>query len=132
MREQSGSLITANHALEQGREVFAVPGSVSSVQSKGTHRLIKEGAKLVESVEDILEELNLPECAAAVSTEAPRADLSPEETKALGALSLQQKYVDEVIRETGLAASQVNAVLMMLELKGLVRRLPGNLFVRVK
>jgi len=152
--ERSGALITAHLAAEQGREVFAVPGSANSVYSRGCHNLIREGAKLIDNVEDILEELRLPlsapakpefvefvgqELTPATKPPAPQAKtppmpstLQPEESRLLSCLSLQQKYVDEIIRETALPSSQVSAGLMMLELKGLVRRLPGNLFVRVK
>jgi DNA processing protein len=163
--EHSGALITARHAGEQGRGVFAVPGSVNSVQSRGTHNLIRDGATLVNDVNDIVGELDLPEVAptapaprgappvpgpapaqqptpaeaqsgappsAAQPEGAPRAQLSGDEDRLLSVLSLQQKYVDQIIEESRLPSSQVNAALLMLELKGLVRRLPGNLFVRIR
>lgn len=200
--ERSGALITARLAAEQGRDVFAVPGNVNSFHARGCHQLIRDGAKLVDKVEDVLEELNLdlpspsasrPSTALGVNREhresaetkpgtgilpvaetplkrarterketkdsaniprhkatpppsreevgvtsnAPQPLLLPagftsEENRIIACLSLQQKYVDEIIRETGLSAAQVSASLMLLELKGLVRRLPGNLFVRVK
>lgn len=128
--ERSGALITANWAAEQNREVFAVPGSVNSVHSRGCHQLLKEGAKLVASVEDILEELNLP--AVAACEPPPQPQLSAHEDDILALLSLEQRNVEELIEKTSLNSAQVASTLMLLELKGLVRRLPGNYFVRVK
>jgi len=138
--EQSGALITANVAAEQGRQVFAVPGSVNSEFSRGTHALLRDGARLVESVDDIVAELSLPELAATAPAAAPeaareappRTDLTPDETVILEALSLQQRHVDEVIEDCRVPANRASASLLMLELKGLVRRLPGNMFMRVR
>lgn len=139
--EQSGALITANLAANQGRQVFAVPGSVNSEFSRGAHALLRDGARLVESVEDILEEVTFPETPApapAAPEPAPRpaqppsADLTVDERTMLDALSLQQRHVDEIIEDCALPAERVGAGLLMLELKGLVRRLPGNMFMRVR
>ncbi len=136
--ERSGALITAEHAAEQGREVFAVPGSVNSEFSRGTHALLRDGAHLVESVDDIIAELALPEIAAPAATPRPAAqatpplDLTSDETVILDALSLQQRHMDEIIEDCRLPANRVSASLLMLELKGLVRRLPGNMFMRVR
>ena len=144
--ERSGALITANIAANQGRQVFAVPGSVNSEFSRGTHALLKDGAHLVESVEDILEALSLSMPAGRAPTAVARqevaadetqpgpavADLTGDEGVILNALSLQQRHVDEIIQGCSLPASRASAGLLMLELKGLIRRLPGNMFMRVR
>ncbi|MBC7327012.1 DNA-protecting protein DprA [bacterium] len=129
--EGSGALITADLALEQGREVFAVPGNIEDPRSKGPHQLIKEGAKLVEFVEDIITELGIPSQishpAPAVST--PNLFLPPEEEQLLKLLSYEERYIGDISRDAGLPPSRVASILTMLELKGLVKRLPGDHFV---
>jgi DNA processing protein len=134
---RSGSLSTAHHAMEQNREVFAVPGPVDSLASRGCHRLIRDGARLVETVDDILDELGpLVREVHADPEEAPvrhpaELGLSDQERSLLGQLDNHPVGVDELITLTGLTASQVMATLSVLELKRLVRRLPGHQFVRV-
>jgi DNA processing protein len=133
---RSGSLSTAHHAMEQNREVFAVPGPVDSLSSRGCHRLIRDGAKLVETVDDILEELGplVREVKTAPDEPSVRHPaelaLTDQERSLLGQLESQPSGVDELILRTGLTASQVLATLSVLELKRLVRRLPGHQFVR--
>ncbi|NPV28191.1 MAG: DNA-protecting protein DprA [Firmicutes bacterium] len=129
--DKSGALITAGFALEQGRDVFAVPGPVTSTRSKGTHSLIKQGAKLVETVEDILVEfpyLNFPK---QQTKEAPRkaAELTPEEAGLLKFLSLEPVHIDQLARLTRLSVSVVSGLLTLLEIKGLVKQMPGHFFV---
>ena len=121
---RSGSLITARLAAEAGREVFAVPGSIHAPQSKGCHALIKQGAKLVETAADIVEELHGLRPAAAAP--APVATPSP----LLDALGHDPVTLDALLARTGWPASELSARLLELELDGLVARLPGGLFQR--
>lgn len=152
--EKSGSLITARIALEQGREVFAVPGSIDEAGSRGTNRLIKEGAKLVEDVDDILAEIGpqtSPEVSMLVMTvlpatptehfpDAPRneprqrhdvhhAVLSEKEQLLINNLSSRPRPVDDLIAATGLSASEILSLLLHLELRGLIRQMPGKTYI---
>ena len=149
---QSGSLITARLAAEQGKEVFAIPGSIHSPQSRGCHLLIKQGAKLVESAQDVLEELRLPLSFAVAEAEDEKAaeaakfakvgDMTPtekpdvsHEKKAehplLIALGYDAASLDALQARTGWPTAQLQAQLLELELSGEVARLPGGLFVRI-
>ncbi len=131
----SGALITAEAALEQGREVLAVPGNVENFRNRGPHALLKDGAKLVETVEDILQELCLPiqgSLGLDVPEPPPFPTLTPEETALYQLLDAESRPVDDLILESGMPASQVNSSLLLLEMKGVARRLPGNAFVRVR
>lgn len=132
----SGALITANFATEYGRQIFAVPGRIDSPRSKGCHELIKKGAKLCEGAEDILSEFeylfpasNRPP--APNETGVPHAlELSENEQRAFDALTAEESTIDEVIRRSGLPSSAVSVALLSLEMKRVVRQLPGKLFVK--
>ena len=131
----SGSLITAQWALEQGKEVFAMPGNIDSVYSRGTHKLIKEGAKLVEDINDIIQELGpLAEIFSDGDTETttdPRSlSLNSQEKKIFSLLSSSPRDIDEIIQTTGLPSSVVSSTLMILEIKKLVKQLSGKRFVK--
>jgi DNA processing protein len=132
----SGALITANFAIEYGRQVFAVPGQINSPRSKGCHDLIKKGAKLCESAEDILSEFeylfpatNRPPTPAETGV-LPALELSTNEQQVYDCLDHQELNIDEVIRKTGLPSSAVSVALLSLEMKRLAKQLPGKLFVR--
>lgn len=132
----SGALITANMTVEYGRQVFAVPGRIDSPRSKGCHDLIKKGAKLCESAEDILTEFeylfprsNRP-AAASETGVLPALELSDNERMVYDALGVEESSIDEVIRRSGLPSSAVSVALLSLEMKRAVKQLPGKVFVR--
>ena len=138
---RSGSLITANLALEQGREVFAMPGNINSGRSSGTNALIKEGAKLVESAEDIIEELKLnfenkiqePACLkgkyAGAEKFAPQ--MSREEKAIYDILGDEPRTVDDISEMTEIPLKKIHEIILKMELKKLAKALPGENFVRV-
>ncbi|MBV8083756.1 MAG: DNA-protecting protein DprA [Chloroflexi bacterium] len=128
--DTSGALITARMAAEQGRDVFAVPGSIFSKQSYGVHRLIQDGAKLVADVQDVLDELNLGMVAHQLEmpAAAPTAD-DPIEQALLGTLSTDPQHIDELARLAQLPMAQVSSALTLMELKGLVRQVGALSYV---
>ena len=133
---QSGSLITARQALEQGREVFAIPGSIHNPLARGCHRLIRDGAKLVETADDVLEELAPLLGSAAASppagphreTHAPLQD--PDYQGLLQAMGYDPVSVDSLVARTGFRPEVVSSMLLLLELEGHVSSVPGGLFAR--
>lgn len=129
-KEKSGSLITAHHALEQGREVFALPGNINSIFSRGTNRLIKDGAKLVMDIEDIVEEIYQLQLRAKESKEAKidLSQLSELEMKVVELIKEGPIHCDSIAFNTGLDISTVYSVLTILEIKGLIKELSGNTF----
>jgi DNA processing protein len=138
---QSGSLITARLAAEAGREVFAVPGSIHSPQSRGCHELLKQGAKLVQTADDVLEELPAaradavaPAVSSSATTETPadhRAPAPAERDPVLRALGHDPATLDELMSRCGWPAHELHARLLELELTGDVARLPGGRFQRI-
>jgi DNA processing protein len=139
--QYSGSLITARLAMEFGREVFAVPGNVTQPVSFAPNQLIKQGAKLVTNGEDVIEELPTPVRAALVQAERPEAEqrnllaaasLNSSEKKLYDLLSTDEpKHIDDVVERSGLNSSEVLATLFDLEMKGIIRQLPGKQFSKV-
>lgn len=131
--EKSGSLITARLALEQGREVFAVPGEAGRSRSRGTHGLIRQGAKLVEGVEDILEEV-APQLVGALKKDARgpalrAAGLGADAQRVLELIGAEALHVDEIAERSGLSPARVLEILLRLEIDGLLQQLPGKRFV---
>ncbi len=137
--EKSGSLITARLALEQGREVFAVPGSIDSAGSRGTNKLIKQGAKLIENTDDILEEIlpqiertpvlktpfiSIPEEKSVIISES----LNDTEQKIIGYVSQKRMHIDDLISSTGLTSAEILSSLTKMELKGMIQQYPGKFF----
>jgi len=143
---RSGALITARAALDNNREVMAVPGKIDSPLSRGSHQLIKQGARLIESVEDVTEALGYigrqlkkttttAANAASKKVETPlfdtdRLNLTNSEKNVYDCLDTEPRHIEQVIAATNLAAGKVNAALVSLRLKGLIKQLPGNFFTR--
>ncbi len=130
--KNSGALITADFALEQNREVFAVPGKVDSPTSFGTNELIKQGAKLIQTAQDVMSELGLElkSFKARENKPAPRPNLSSEELVIYKNLSSEPRYLDEIVQDARLSINRTMELLLKLQLKKLVRELPGKNFVK--
>lgn len=129
--DKSGALITANYAVEQNREVFAIPGNITSVKSSGPNRLIQQGAKLVASVEDILEEISVKLIQSPHIEKPLPPSLSELEKKVLAYLSSEPKHIDKLVLELQESPASLLSRLLTLELLGLVRQLSGKMFIRV-
>lgn len=127
----SGSLITARLAVEQGRDVFAIPGSIHSPLSKGPHRLIRDGAKLVETAQDVLAELGLPAIGAASGSPAV-ADVDPALARLFDAMGTGPVDLDRLVARSGLSPERLAASLVQLELDGRVAALPGGRWQRLR
>jgi DNA processing protein len=144
--KNSGALITADFALEQGREVFAVPGKISSLTSEGTHALIKDGAKLVQTADDILEELKLHKIGPVTIEDKELRDkkiakktrayiynsLTNDERKVYKILSDEPLYIDDVVEKSKVAQTRISKILLNLEMKKVIRELPGKQFVLLR
>ena len=133
--KRSGSLITASFALDQGREVFAVPGSIESFKSTGTHFLIKQGAKLIENADDILVEFGFADEGVhggddSRDTAGAPSHMGKSETKIYEIIGDYPIHIDEIVRRVGMDAGEVLSILMKMELNGIVKQLPGKMFVR--
>ncbi len=133
---QSGSLITARFALEQGREVMAIPGAIHNPQAKGCNALIREGAKLVDTVEDVLEALNLipssvPALEARCSSLAPKNELSEDYRDLLGKIDFAPTPIDRLVEITGLSPQELASMLLVLELEGYIATAPGGGYQRI-
>jgi DNA processing protein len=128
--EKSGALITASHAAEQGRTVFAVPGPIDGPGSGGCNTLIRKGAILVRSAEDILEELDGIRVPVSRPEAPPPTDLDENQRRVWDFLSGQPRHLDEMVQQLGLPVSQLTGILLTLEMRKLVRRLPGNRYER--
>lgn len=132
---QSGSLITARYAMEQGREVFAIPGSIHNPLARGCHALLKQGAKLVETAQDIIEELGALYHVAAESSKTvdnlPAIELDEEYQALLNCIDYEATPVDLLVARSGLTANVVSSMLLILELQGIVAAVPGG-YARVR
>jgi DNA processing protein len=131
--KKSGSLITASLALDQGREVFAVPGSINSFKSVGCHFLIKQGAGLIENSDDIMDQLGLNYPYAPKKDtlkETPIPPMEPSEEAIFSIISDYPTHIDQIAKQSNLEPSDVSSILLRMELKGMITQLPGKMFVR--
>lgn len=132
--QKSGALHTARHAMEQGRDVFAIPGPIDSLASVGCHNLIRDGAILARDVDDVLESLGPFEPVVTSESEtvhSPRElTLTDQERAVLNLVSTEPQHLDEIVQSADFASSRVMSTLTMLEVKRMVRRLPGSYFIR--
>jgi len=127
--ESSGALITAKYALEQNREVFAIPGPIQAETSKGTNNLIKQGAKPVCTVEDILEELNI-EKIEEYSENKKVLPSSPVEQKIIEVLNSEPRHIDKIVKQTNLSPSEINSNLTIMEMKGMIKNLGNQNYIK--
>ncbi len=128
--EDSGSLITANYTFEQGRKLFAVPGNISSPNSRGTNSLIKRGAVLVEGSDDILRSFGIKRPGTNRKSGTRPPALTPDEESVLSCITSEPRHIDVIMNESRLAAGRLSGVLITLELKELAKQLPGKYYVR--
>jgi len=128
-KEKSGSLITANYAIKQGKKLFAVPGPIHSLNSRGTHLLIKKGAKLLDNFTDILQELDLFDFSARTKNELLAG--TPEEIMILETLKEGSLYIDNIIEKTRLNAAKAASAITTLEVNGKIRNLGGNVYAKI-
>ena len=129
---KSGALITANMANDYGRQVFAVPGPIHSPRSKGCHRLIKDGAKLCESVDDILSEFEFLFPSRPNNRQIVRNQLDQSELKILELVQAEAQHIDDIVRESGFSVAETSVTLLQLEMKGFIAQRPGHIYASTR